>query len=127
MSNAIALQTVIEYVEALSPQDQDLLIELIEKRRIEKQRAEVTEHIKLTLSQQDKETIKKAAAARIQTLNEYLLEAALNLAKETPEIEKIVLSEQDWEIVTSALENPPEANEALKTAIKKYQEEYGKW
>lgn len=127
MSNAVPLQTVIEYVEALSPEDQDLLIGLIQKRRIEKQRAEVTEHITLTLSQQDKETLKKAATARIQTLSEYLLEAALNLAKETPEIEKIVLSEQDWEIVTSALENPPEPNEALKAAIKEYQEKYGKW
>ncbi|MFB2977634.1 DUF1778 domain-containing protein [Microseira sp. BLCC-F43] len=102
MSNSIALQTVMEYVEALSSVDQDLLIELIQKRQIEKQRAEVTEHITLTLSQQDKETLEKAAAAKNKSLSEYLLEVALNLAKETPEIEQIVLSNRDWEIVTSA-------------------------
>jgi uncharacterized protein (DUF1778 family) len=127
MRDAIALQTVIEYVEALSPEDQDLLIELIQKRRIEKQRAKVVENIELTLSQQDKETLEKAAAARIQTLSEYLLEVALSLAKETPEIEQIVLSDRDWEIFASALENPPEPNEALKAAIKRHQEKYGKW
>ncbi|GET39493.1 type II toxin-antitoxin system TacA family antitoxin [Microseira wollei] len=127
MSNARALQTVIEYVEALSPEEQDLLVELIHKRRVEKQRAEVAENIELTLSQQDKETLEKAAAAQTKSLSEYLLEVALNLAKETPEIEQIVLSDRDWEIFASALENPPEPNEALKAAIKEYQEEYGKW
>ena len=127
MSKAIALQTVIEYVEALSPEDQDLLIEFIQKRRIEKQRAEVAENIELTLSQKDKETLEKAAAAQSKTLSEYLLKIALSLAKETPEIEQIVLSDRDWEIFASAIENPPEPNEALKAAIKEYQEEYGKW
>jgi uncharacterized protein (DUF1778 family) len=127
MSNAIALQTVIEYVEALSPEDQDLLIELIQKRRIEKQRTEVAENIELTLSQQDKETLEKAAAAQSKTLGEYLLKIALSLAKETPEIEQIVLSDRDWEIFASAIENPPEPSEALKAAIKKHQEKYGKW
>ena len=29
--------------------------------------------------------------------------------------------------MVSALENPPEANEALKAAIKEHQEKYGKW
>jgi uncharacterized protein (DUF1778 family) len=42
-------------------------------------------------------------------------------------IEEIVLSERDWDIVVTALENPPEANEALKAAIKEHQDKYGKW
>lgn len=46
---------------------------------------------------------------------------------EKPVVEKIVLSERDWNIMVSALENPPEANEALKAAIKEHQEKYGKW
>lgn len=127
MSNAIALRTVIEYVEALSPEDQDLLIELIQKRRNEKQRAKVAENIELTLSQQDKETLEKAAAAQSKTLSEYLLKVALYLAKETPEIEQIVLSDRDWEIFASAIEHPPEPSEALKAAIQKHQEKHGKW
>jgi uncharacterized protein (DUF1778 family) len=84
--------------------------------------------IEISLSQAEKETIEKAAAMRFQTLNEYLLEAALNLAAQTPpEPEQIVLSDRDWEIFASAIENPPPPNEALKAAIKEYQEEYGKW
>ncbi|GJD18627.1 hypothetical protein RIVM261_035830 [Rivularia sp. IAM M-261] len=46
---------------------------------------------------------------------------------EKPVVEKIVLSERDWNIMVSALENPPEANEALRKAIKEHQEEYGEW
>lgn len=42
-------------------------------------------------------------------------------------VEEITLSERDWNIVTSALENPPEANQALKAAIKQHQEKYGQW
>jgi uncharacterized protein (DUF1778 family) len=56
-----------------------------------------------------------------------LLDIALKAAKETPEVEQIVLSERDWEIFASAIENPPEPNEALKAAIKEHQEKYGKW
>lgn len=84
--------------------------------------------IEISLSQAQKETLEKAALMRFQTLNEYLVEVALNLATQTPpEPEQIVLSERDWEIFASAIENPPPPNEALKAAIKEYQEEYGKW
>ena len=83
--------------------------------------------IEFTLSQADKEILEKAATAKSLTLNEYLLEIALKAAKETPEVEQIVLSERDWEIFASAMENPPEPNEALKAAIKQHQAEYGKW
>lgn len=41
--------------------------------------------------------------------------------------EEIVLSERDWDIMMTALENPTEANEALKAAIIEHQEKYGKW
>ncbi|MFB2918945.1 MULTISPECIES: DUF1778 domain-containing protein [Aerosakkonema] len=87
-----------------------------------------TTKIEITITQAQKEILQKAAFVRCLTLREYLLEAALNLAKEQPlEPESIVLSEKDWEIVTAALENPPEPNESLKTVIKEYQEKYGKW
>ncbi|WP_084554977.1 DUF1778 domain-containing protein [[Phormidium ambiguum] IAM M-71] len=87
-----------------------------------------TTTIEITLTQEQKETLEKAAAISSQTLNEYLLAAALQLAEEIPlQPEAIVLSEKDWEIFTSALENPPEPNEVLKAAIKKHQEKYGNW
>ena len=82
-----------------------------------------TTKIEINLTQAQKETLEKAASIRCLSLSDYLLEAALNLAEEQPlQPESIILSERDWEIVTAALENPPEPNEALKAAIKKHQE-----
>ncbi|MBW4496966.1 MAG: DUF1778 domain-containing protein [Oscillatoria princeps RMCB-10] len=83
--------------------------------------------IELKLSEDHKKTLEKAAAKRCMTLSEYLLDLALNAAtEEIPEPESIVLSERDWEIFVSALENPPELNPRLKAAIKRYREEYEK-
>ncbi|MGK7876009.1 MAG: DUF1778 domain-containing protein [Xenococcaceae cyanobacterium] len=74
--------------------------------------------ITLKLSQEHKQKLQKAAAMRCMTLSEYLLQLALDAAtEEIPEPESIVLSDKDWEIFTSVLENPPEPNEALKAAI----------
>ncbi len=42
-------QTVIEYVEELSEEEQNLLFELIQKRRIEKRRTEITNNANETL------------------------------------------------------------------------------
>lgn len=84
--------------------------------------------ITLKLSQEQKEKLEKAAALRCMTVSEYLLQIAEDIA--TEEIlppEQIVLSNKDWEIFISAIENPPLPNEALKAAIKEHQEEYGKW
>lgn len=84
-----------------------------------------TTKIEINLTQVQKETLEKAASIRCLSLSEYLLEAALNLAEEQPlQPESIVLSERDWEIVTSAIENPPELNHRLKAAIKRYKQEY---
>ncbi len=84
--------------------------------------------IELTLTEAQLTILKKAAALRFLSLNEYLLEVGLKTAEEPlPPPEEIVLSERDWEIFTSALENPPEPNEALKAAFKRHQEKYGKW
>jgi uncharacterized protein (DUF1778 family) len=84
--------------------------------------------IELTISQEDKDTLETAAAKKGLSLNEYLLEIALkaaNVSLVAPE--EIVLSERNWDIFVSALDNPPEANEALKAAITEHQEKYGKW
>lgn len=82
----------------------------------------------LSLSQEHKQTLEKAAAMRCLTLSEYLLELALNAAtQEIAAPEQIVLSNRDWDLFVSVLENPPEPNETLKAAIKEHQEKYGKW
>lgn len=59
MSNSVPLQTVIEYVEALSPEDQDLLLELIYNRRVEQRRREIASNAAQTL-----ETLKTGKAKR---------------------------------------------------------------
>lgn len=59
MSNSVPFQTVIEYVEALSPEDQDLLLELIYNRRVEQRRREIARNAAQTL-----ETLKTGKAKR---------------------------------------------------------------
>lgn len=89
-----------------------------------------TEEISITLklSEKHKRKLEQAAAMRCMTLSEYLLQLAIDAAtEEIPVPEPIVLSDQDWEIFASVMENPPEPNEALKAAIKEHQEEYGTW
>lgn len=49
MSDPISFQKVIEYVEGLSPQDQELLLELIQRRRVEQRRTEIARNAALTL------------------------------------------------------------------------------
>ncbi|NEP46213.1 MAG: DUF1778 domain-containing protein [Okeania sp. SIO2H7] len=36
----------------------------------------------------------------------------------------LVLSDRDWDLFVSLIENPPEPSEALKSAMKEYLEEY---
>ncbi len=50
MSDFISLQKVIEYVEFLSTEEQDLLVELIQKRRIENRREEIARNARKTLA-----------------------------------------------------------------------------
>lgn len=49
MNKPVRLQTVLEYVESLSPEDQDLLLELIYKRRVEQRRQEIARNAEQTL------------------------------------------------------------------------------
>ncbi|NEQ21316.1 MAG: hypothetical protein F6K28_19250 [Microcoleus sp. SIO2G3] len=49
MNNVVPFQTVIEYVKALSTEEQDLLLELIYKRRVEQRRREIAKNAAQTL------------------------------------------------------------------------------
>ncbi len=66
MGNFVTFQTAIEYVEALSPEDQDLLIEIIQKRRIEKRRAEIAENAAQTLAAMKSKTAKRGTLADLK-------------------------------------------------------------
>ncbi|MEB3181595.1 MAG: hypothetical protein VKL59_21560 [Nostocaceae cyanobacterium] len=72
MSEPISLQTVIEYVEALSAEEQDLLLELIYKRRVEQRRKEIVTSAAQTLEAMKAGTAKRGTIAdlRANLLNE---------------------------------------------------------
>lgn len=65
MSQAVSFQTVIEFVESLSEEEQDILFDLIHKRRVVKRRQEIAENAKKTLEAVRNGTAKRGTAAEI--------------------------------------------------------------
>jgi uncharacterized protein (DUF1778 family) len=85
------------------------------------------ELISIEISKDDKEKLERIAFVKGISLEKYLLEVACKEAQKIDQIfitEGINLSEVDWEIVISAMENPPEINHKLKQAITRYKTEY---
>ncbi|NET59668.1 MAG: DUF1778 domain-containing protein [Symploca sp. SIO2E6] len=83
-----------------------------------------TTTVKITLSQDRKTILETAANREGLSLSEYLLKIATEIAEQSMgQTESITLSEKDWDIVTSAITDPPELNEALKTAITRYKKQ----
>ena len=83
-----------------------------------------TATIEIILPQDRKTMLEKAANLEGLSLSEYLLKIATELAEQSLVLtESITLSQKDWEIVTSAINDPPELNSALKTAINRYKKE----
>ena len=66
MSKPVSLQTVIEYVEALSTEEQDLLLELIYKRRIEQRRQEIASNAAQTLEAMRTGTAKRGTLVNLR-------------------------------------------------------------
>jgi hypothetical protein len=66
MSKPVSLQTVIEYVEALSTEDQDLLLELVYKRRVEQRRKEIFSNAAQTLEAIRTGTAKRGTLANLR-------------------------------------------------------------
>jgi hypothetical protein len=65
MSQTTSFQTVIEYVEALSTDEQDLLFDLIHKRRITSRRQEIAQNAVATLEAVKNGTATRGTAAEI--------------------------------------------------------------
>lgn len=59
MNNSITFQSILESVESLSTEDQDLLFEIIKKRRIEKRREEIAQNASQTLAALEAGTAKR--------------------------------------------------------------------
>ncbi|HEY9701823.1 MAG TPA: DUF1778 domain-containing protein [Allocoleopsis sp.] len=85
------------------------------------------ELISIEINTEDKERLEHIALIKGVSINEYLLEIALNEVQKIEDnliTEEINLSEKDWEIVISAIENPPAINPKLKKAIERYKQQY---
>lgn len=65
MNSAVSFQTVIEYVEALSEEEQDVLFDLIQKRRISKRRQEIAQNTEETLEAVRNGTAHRGTAAEV--------------------------------------------------------------
>jgi uncharacterized protein (DUF1778 family) len=82
--------------------------------------------IDLRVTQSQKELLEKAAAIKGVSLSAYTILHLLPLAQqEIAAQEKLVLSDRDRDLLMSKLENPPELQGNLKSAIGKYRNKYG--
>ena len=79
------------------------------------------ERITARVNEEVKSTLAAAAELVGATLNQFLVQAALEKAESIIERERVVyLSKQDSEVFFEALDNPPEANQVLKGALADY-------
>jgi uncharacterized protein (DUF1778 family) len=82
--------------------------------------------IDLRVTQAQKELLEQAAALRGVSLSAYTILHLLPLAQqEIAAQEKLVLSDRDRDLFMSKIENPPELQGNLKSAIGKYRNKYG--
>jgi uncharacterized protein (DUF1778 family) len=80
----------------------------------------------LRLDANTKRKLERAAAYQKTTVSDFVLANAVAAAERVIDShEKITLSAADWEIFYDALINPPEANEKLKEAARRYRERVG--
>ena len=77
-----------------------------------------TERVQVRIDPEAKRMLERAATLANMTVSAFVvnnvLEAADHLIRER---ERLVLSDQDWEIFSAALVNPPEPNAALRKAF----------
>ena len=79
------------------------------------------ERITARVSEQIKETLVAAADLTGATLNQFLVQAALEKAENIIEKDKLIhLSHKDAQFFFDILETPPEPNEKLINAVKIY-------
>ncbi|MBW4541644.1 MAG: hypothetical protein KME43_21230 [Myxacorys chilensis ATA2-1-KO14] len=65
MNPAVSFQTVIEFVEALSEDEQDELFDLIQKRRVMKRRQEIAQNAEKTMEAVRNGTAKRGTANEV--------------------------------------------------------------
>lgn len=71
------------------------------------------------VSDVQKSLLERAAEIKHLSLSSYILSSSIKQAElDIAENEMLILSNRDRDLVMSALENPPEPNEALKVMFK---------
>lgn len=80
----------------------------------------------LRLDARSKRKLERAAAYEESSVTDFVLTNALVAADRViDEHEKVALSTRDWEAFYDALLDPPEPNEKLKDAARRYRERIG--
>ena len=80
----------------------------------------------LRLDAKAKRTLERAAAYEETTVSDFVLMNAVAAAERVIEShEKITLSAKDWDVFYDALINPPEPNQKLRDAARRYRERVG--
>ena len=84
------------------------------------------ERITARVTEQVKDTLSTAAEIMGATLNQFLIQAALEKAENIIEKDKVIhLSNKDAQVFFNALDTPPEPNKKLKNAFKNYKKKIG--
>jgi uncharacterized protein (DUF1778 family) len=84
------------------------------------------ERMHLRLDTAAKRKLARAAAYQNASVSDFVLVHAVAAAERVIEAhEKVTLSEADWDVFYEALVNPPEPNEKLKEAVRRYRERVG--
>ena len=84
------------------------------------------ERITARVTEQVKNTLNIAANIMGATLNQFLIQAALEKAENIIEKNRVIyLSEEDMQIFFNALDNPPPPNKKLIDAVESYREKIG--
>jgi uncharacterized protein (DUF1778 family) len=77
--------------------------------------------VDLRITQEGKTLIERAAQLKHTTVSAYMLESALQRAREEIDsLERIHLQDADWDVFYAALTNPPEPNQALINLFKDF-------
>ena len=91
------------------------------------QSASRTARIQADMSGDQLEVVERAAEIQGRTLSEFVVHAAQEVARRTIEETNIVrLSVEDQRLITEAIFNPPEPNDALRRAFEAHRKLFGK-
>jgi uncharacterized protein (DUF1778 family) len=84
------------------------------------------ERMHLRLDAVTKRKLERAAAFEKTSVTDFVLANAVAAAERVIDTrEKVTLSAKDWDVFYDALVNPPEPNENLKAATRRYRERFG--